>query len=53
MDALFVALGKEPNIEYIPMPSDLQGKYQCFTEATMAKLFRAACPVGRCRWGRR
>ena len=41
MEALFVALGRESRIEYIPMPEDLQGKYQYFTEATMTKLGRA------------
>jgi ADP-L-glycero-D-manno-heptose 6-epimerase len=36
-----VSMGKTPNIEYIDMPEDLRGKYQYFTEATMAKI-RAA-----------
>jgi ADP-L-glycero-D-manno-heptose 6-epimerase len=35
------SMGLEPNIEFIDMPLDLQGKYQYFTEAGMAKL-RAA-----------
>jgi ADP-L-glycero-D-manno-heptose 6-epimerase len=39
--AVFTALGKEPVIEYVPMPDDLQGRYQYFTQATIAKL-RAA-----------
>ena len=39
--ALFVALRREPNIEYIPMPDVLQGKYQYHTQADMTKL-RAA-----------
>lgn len=34
---VFHALGKEVNIEYIPMPRDLEGKYQNFTEAKMTK----------------
>jgi ADP-L-glycero-D-manno-heptose 6-epimerase len=34
-------MGKAPHITYIDMPQDLQGKYQYFTEANMAKL-RAA-----------
>lgn len=38
IEALFLALGREPRIEYIPMPEDLQGRYQYFTEATMKKL---------------
>jgi ADP-L-glycero-D-manno-heptose 6-epimerase len=40
IEAVFYAMGREPQIEYIPMPSDLRGKYQYFTEATMAKLAR-------------
>lgn len=36
--AVFNALQLEPNISYIPMPDDLRGKYQYFTEATMQKL---------------
>lgn len=44
IEALFTALGREPRIEYIPMPDDLQGKYQYFTEATMRKLVRTRVP---------
>jgi len=44
LEALFVALGREPRIEYIPMPEDLQGRYQYFTEAKMKKLSRAGIP---------
>jgi ADP-L-glycero-D-manno-heptose 6-epimerase len=36
--AVFTAMGREPRIEYVPMPEDLRGKYQYFTEAPMAKL---------------
>jgi ADP-L-glycero-D-manno-heptose 6-epimerase len=39
--AVMTSLGREPSITYIDMPQDLQGKYQYFTEANMAKL-RAA-----------
>jgi len=39
--AIFTAMDKEPNIEYIPMPSHLKGKYQYHTEARMAKLAAA------------
>jgi len=39
--ATFAALDLEPKIEFIPMPEQLQGKYQYFTEATTEKL-RAA-----------
>lgn len=38
---VMTSMGKTPNIEYIDMPVDLQGKYQYFTEANMAKI-RAA-----------
>ncbi len=44
MEAVFQAMGREPAIRYIPMPDDLRGKYQYFTEATMAKLARAGVP---------
>lgn len=36
-NAVFKALGKEPKIEYIPMPKDLVGKYQNYTCADMSK----------------
>jgi len=39
--AAFAGLGLEPKIEYIPMPEDLRGKYQYFTEAKIDKLQRA------------
>jgi ADP-L-glycero-D-manno-heptose 6-epimerase len=41
MNAVFAAMGREPRIDFIPMPEVLQGKYQYFTEAEMGKL-RAA-----------
>jgi ADP-L-glycero-D-manno-heptose 6-epimerase len=37
-NALFTAVGKSPNIEYVPMPEVLRGKYQYFTQADMSKL---------------
>ncbi len=43
--AIFAALGREPNLEYVPMPAHLHGKYQYFTEAEMAKLRAAGCDV--------
>ena len=39
--ALFAAVGKEPNIEYIEMPAILRERYQYFTEANMSKLRHA------------
>ena len=40
-NALFAALGKKPNIEYIDMPGNLRDKYQYFTEADLTKLKKA------------
>ena len=37
----FSAVGMEPCIEFIPMPEDLRGKYQYFTQATMDKVAKA------------
>lgn len=39
--AVFSALGKKPNIEYVDTPENIRAKYQYFTEAPMARL-RAA-----------
>jgi ADP-L-glycero-D-manno-heptose 6-epimerase len=39
--ALFKALGREPKIDFVPMPDVLMNRYQYHTEADMAKL-RAA-----------
>ena len=36
--AVFAGLGLEPAIEFIPMPVDLRGQYQYFTQATMQKM---------------
>ncbi len=36
--AIFTALGKEPNIEFIDMPEHLQSKYQYYTCADITKL---------------
>lgn len=41
--AIFDALGVEGTIEYIPMPEHLQGKYQYYTQADLAKLRTAGC----------
>jgi len=37
-EAVFVAAGKPPQIEYKPMPTALEGRYQYFTEARMQRL---------------
>jgi ADP-L-glycero-D-manno-heptose 6-epimerase len=39
--ALFSALGRDPQIDFIPMPEALRGKYQYYTRADIGKL-RAA-----------
>ncbi len=39
--AIFAALGREPVIDYVPMPEHLKGKYQYHTEAEMGKLAAA------------
>jgi ADP-L-glycero-D-manno-heptose 6-epimerase len=39
--AVFAAAGQAERIEFMPMPADLRGKYQYFTEAPMGKLRRA------------
>jgi len=35
---VMTSMGREPDITYIDMPKDLQGKYQYFTQANMQKL---------------
>lgn len=40
-EAIYIALGKEPYIKYVPTPQEIRNKYQYFTEAKMARL-RAA-----------
>ncbi len=39
--AVFNALGRKPEIEYIDMPESIRGQYQYFTEARMEKLRNA------------
>lgn len=39
--ALFSALGKEPNIEYIEMPASIRDQYQYHTKAQMGKIQKA------------
>lgn len=41
VEAVFAAIGKRPNIEYIDMPQQLQNQYQYFTEAPIGKLRKA------------
>jgi ADP-L-glycero-D-manno-heptose 6-epimerase len=42
-NALFLAMGKKPRIEYFDMPEVLKGKYQYFTEAELDKLKATGC----------
>ncbi|MDG1287007.1 MAG: ADP-glyceromanno-heptose 6-epimerase [Rickettsiales bacterium] len=37
-NVIFKALGKEPNIKYVDMPTDVEGQYQYKTEATIQRL---------------
>jgi len=46
MSAMFAALGKAPNLEYIDMPPALRGTYQYFTQADVAKLQSAGYNAG-------
>jgi ADP-L-glycero-D-manno-heptose 6-epimerase len=39
--ALFVAVGREPHIEYVDTPKDIRANYQYFTEARMERLRHA------------
>ncbi len=36
--AIYAALGRNADIRFVPMPEDLRGKYQYFTEARMDRL---------------
>jgi len=44
IEATFAAMGRRPAIEYVPMPDDLRGRYQYFTQATMSKTAAAGVP---------
>lgn len=44
-NAIFSALGRETNIEYIDMPESIRNAYQYHTEAVMTKLKARGCPV--------
>ena len=43
--AVFGAMHREPQIRYIPMPESIRDRYQYFTQASMAQLTAAGCPV--------
>ena len=42
-NAVFAAMAKKPNIEYIEMPDSIRGQYQYFTQADISKLRSAGC----------
>jgi ADP-L-glycero-D-manno-heptose 6-epimerase len=44
--AMYAALGRRPNIDYIDMPAEIRGSYQYFTEAEVANLQRAGYNAG-------
>jgi ADP-L-glycero-D-manno-heptose 6-epimerase len=39
--AMFAALEREPRIDFVAMPQELQGRYQYFTQAELGKLRQA------------
>jgi len=39
--AVFASMGEETSVDYIPMPEELQEKYQYFTEADITRLRKA------------
>lgn len=39
--SVFIAMNKEPNIEYIDLPTDIANQYQYFTQAETTKLMTA------------
>ncbi|MFZ2148832.1 MAG: ADP-glyceromanno-heptose 6-epimerase [Sedimentisphaerales bacterium] len=41
--AVFAAMGKEPNIEYIEMPESIRNQYQYYTCADITNLRKAGC----------
>lgn len=44
--AVFAAVGREPRIDYIPMPEGIRDRYQYFTEARMERLAAAGYAGG-------
>jgi ADP-L-glycero-D-manno-heptose 6-epimerase len=39
--AMFKAMGRAPNIEYVEMPESIRGQYQYFTQSSIENLRRA------------
>jgi ADP-L-glycero-D-manno-heptose 6-epimerase len=46
MTAMLAAIGRPPDIEYIPMPEAIRDQYQYFTEARVENLQRAGYNAG-------
>lgn len=46
IEAMFAALGRAPNIEYIEMPEQIRGSYQYFTQSEMGRLRQAGYNAG-------
>ena len=46
ISAVFRALGREPNIEYVDMPENIRGQYQYFTQAEVDNIRRAGYNAG-------
>jgi ADP-L-glycero-D-manno-heptose 6-epimerase len=46
MGALYAAIGRPPEIEYIEMPAEIRDTYQYFTQAEVANLQRAGYNAG-------
>lgn len=46
IEAMFAALGRPPNIEYVDMPAETRNSYRYFTQASMGKLHRAGYNAG-------
>ncbi|TGK91959.1 ADP-glyceromanno-heptose 6-epimerase [Leptospira brenneri] len=45
-NAMFAAMGKPVNVEYVEMPESLKGKYQYYTCAEMEKINQTGYPFG-------
>ena len=44
--AMFKAMGRAPNIEYVDMPESIRGQYQYFTQSSIENLRRAGYNAG-------
>jgi ADP-L-glycero-D-manno-heptose 6-epimerase len=46
IEAMFAALNRAPNIDYIDMPEQIRGSYQYFTQSEMGRLRKAGYNAG-------